>query len=126
MHRLEKFGLVLLLAFAAGCASVGQPRLKPPTLDQLAEMSKSGTPAQEIIKRIDDSGAIYRLSASDLVKLHDQGVPDEVLDHIHRDYLDDVRRDEAYRSYHYFGWYVPWGFQYNFGYYRPHWRHRRW
>lgn len=100
----------LLLTLLLGCASTFHPRPDPPTPDQVVEMSKAGKSADEIIQLMQDSGAIYRLSASQLSALRDKGVPDAVIDYMQQTYLEQVRRDEAWRySYppHWGYWYYP-------------------
>jgi hypothetical protein len=124
MRGLRWIVVVVVLSAVGGCASLGAPRPKPPTLDEIVEMSKAGTPPEEIIKRLEDSYAVYRLSAADVVKLHEQGVSDKVLDYMHEEELREIRRDEAFRAYHYYGWPYYWG-PYN-AWPPPHYRHRRW
>jgi hypothetical protein len=112
------FALALLLALA-GCASLSQPRPKPPTLDEIVEMSKSGVAADEIIRKLGESDAVYALSASDVVRLHQRGVPEAVLDYMQRAYIEDVRDEEALRAYHRYGWYYdPWPY-YRYRPFRP-------
>lgn len=41
------------------------------------------------------SGTVYRLSASQLAHVHDEGVPDAVVDYMQQTYLGTVRRDRA-------------------------------
>jgi hypothetical protein len=64
-------------------------------------MAKEGIPAQDIVKMMRDSGAVYRLSASDLARLHEQGVADEVINYMQRTYLNAVRRDQRLRDWNY-------------------------
>ena len=61
-------------------------------------MSAEGRTAQEIIRRINEAQGVYRLSASELAKLREQGVPDAVIDHMQATYLDAIRREEAWRQ----------------------------
>lgn len=61
-------------------------------------MSIEGRTAPEIIRRIDEAQGVYRLSASELAKLREQGVPDAVIDHMQATYLDAIRREEAWRQ----------------------------
>lgn len=75
-----------------GCATLGMVRPEPVTVEQVVAMSRSGQPADAIIEQMRDSGTVYRLSASQLVKLHDDGVPDAVLDYMQETYLEWVRR----------------------------------
>ena len=109
MHAPRTLLTLLLVCLLAGCASLGPPRPPPPSLDEIVNMSQAGTPAEEIIRIVEASRGVYPLTAAELVKLHDRGVPDSVLDYLQRTYLAEVRRDEAYRAYHYYGWYYPFG-----------------
>lgn len=78
-----------------GCATLTATRPAPVTVDQIVTMSKQGTPPQDIIKVIRDSGTAYRLSASQLADLRQIGVSDQVIDYMQQTYLDAVRRDQA-------------------------------
>jgi hypothetical protein len=119
--KLLKFSLIVaLMAFFAGCASTRLARPAPPTLDEIVAMSKAGTPAEEIIKKLKESRAYYPLTASEITKLSSQGVSDAVLDYIHEVHLREVREDEAQRSYHRGGWWVQPYFFFGHGY------HSRW
>jgi hypothetical protein len=81
--------LALLALFLGGCAGMQRP--PPPSLEQIVEMSKAGTPAEEIIRKLQDSRAVYPLTGSQIARLHEQGVPDVVLDYMQDAYMDRVR-----------------------------------
>jgi hypothetical protein len=89
MNRLRNLALALLFAVLAGCAGLHRP--PPPSLEQVVAMSKAGTPPEEIIRVLQDSGAVYPLTGSQIAKLHEQGVPDTVLDYLQNAYMDRVR-----------------------------------
>ena len=83
-------------------------------------MARDKVPAEQIIARMDASRAVYRLSGSDFARLREQGVPDRVLDHMHRRQIERVRYEEWLRSrdFVFFGpywhrpfpyWAHPWG-----------------
>ena len=99
----------LLVLLIAGCATT--PRKPPPTVEQIVQMSQQGVAPETIIQEIRDSGALYRLPASELVKLKARGVSDAVLDYMQQTYLEDERR----RAYYYqagpywgpYGWWGP-------------------
>ena len=61
-------------------------------------MTKSGTSAQEIIDRLKSTGTVIFLSASDIVRLHREGVAPEVLDWLQRAQIEEVARTERFRS----------------------------
>lgn len=79
-------GLVLGLQ---GCASA--PRPAPLTTAEIVQMSQRKIADDIIVERIRASGAVYRLSAAELVKLHDQGVSDSVLNAMQNTQIEEVR-----------------------------------
>lgn len=87
MQRLVMLiGVVLALQ---GCASA--PRPAPLTTTEIVQMSQRKLSDDIIIGRIRASGAVYRLSAAELVKLHDQGVSDAVLNAMQNTQIEEVR-----------------------------------
>lgn len=89
---------VLLASMLAGCAGLGEKLPPPPTIAEIVEMAKSGQSADAIIKRMHDARAVYRLPASELAKLREQGVPDKVIDYMQQTYVDAVRYWEWARA----------------------------
>ena len=94
-HRLNRsllFGATLLgcLFGLLGCAS---PPSKPQvTVDQVVTMAKEGVPAEAVIEKMRDSNSVYPLSASKLLELKREGVPDQVLDYMEQTYLTEACR----------------------------------
>lgn len=80
---------VLLALLLSGCAGMHRP--PPPSLEQVVEMSKAGTPPEEIIRVLQESRAVYPLTGSQIANLHEQGVPDSVLDYMQSVWMDRVR-----------------------------------
>lgn len=87
-------------------ARLPQPAAAMP-LEQIVMLAKQGIGAEEIIGRITASGSRYRLSATRIGALAQQGVPFAVLDHIvaaeRRQIFDDMaadanKRDQACRD----------------------------
>lgn len=103
--------VIFFTSALAGCATVARP--PPPSPDDVVALARSGASAQEIIARMQESGAVYPLRASQLARLREQGVPDEVIDYMHRTYIDEVRREEAFRQSFFYGPLYP------YPYYRP-------
>jgi hypothetical protein len=132
MTRLPLGRLVVALlaaAVLAGCASLGTPRPPPPTLEEIVALSKSGAPAADIIKRMEEARAVYRLPASELARLREQGVPDAVIDHMQRTFIEEERfrewvrsRDMYWYGWPYHGFYGPW----RYGPYPYSWRPYHW
>lgn len=104
---LTSAGAILLAAvLVSGCATT--PRRPPLTMEQVVEMSKENRPAAEIIKELNDSRTVLPLSGSQYARLKQEGVPDEVLDHLQKRYLDAVEFDARMRYQNmYWGW--GWG-----------------
>jgi hypothetical protein len=92
---LRNVTALLFLALLAGCAGI--QRRPPPTLDQVVEMSQAGKPAEEIIRELQETRAVYPLTGSQIARLHDQGVPDAVLDYLQNAYADSIRWDARLR-----------------------------
>jgi hypothetical protein len=63
-------------------------------------LAKSGKTAPQIIEDLQRSGTVLPpLQASDIVSLHESGVPREVLDYLLRAQIDEIRRrDMLYRG----------------------------
>src|SRR5256885_16616213 len=98
MTKIKLFILLSFFVLFGGCAGM---HTKPITTQEVVEMAKSGVPSDAIIQKLKDSGTIYQLSASELVQLHRQGVPEPVLDYMQATYLQAIRREEASRAYLY-------------------------
>lgn len=81
--------LIGTLLTLLGCASA--PRPTAPTTAEIVQMSQRKLPDDIIIERIRASRAVYRLSAAELVKLHDQGVSDAVLNAMQNTQIEEVR-----------------------------------
>ena len=93
--------ILVMLAGALLCGCTGlRPRPDPPTVEQVVQMSRDKTDAAQIVRRMHESDAVYRLSASQLAQLREQGVPDAVIDYMQNTWLDAVRRQEAERYYY--------------------------
>ncbi len=119
--------LACLLAAAAllsGCATLTGP--PPLTREDIVRLSKAGEPPQAIIDRLNATGTVIPLTGSDIVRLHQQGVSEEVLDYLQQAQIAEMRRREAmlygmyppysyspfygcgWRRFHPYGW-DPWG-----------------
>ena len=111
--------LLLLVAVLAGCATYA-PLPPPPSVEQVVQMSKDKVPDEEIIGRMRDARAVYRLSASELARLREQGVSDKVVDYMQQTYINAERFDEYLRTRDQYMWYGWPGYR---GYpYAPYWR----
>lgn len=105
-HTLRALAVLALLTVLAGCATA--PRRPPLTLEEVVTMAKNDLPAAQIIRAMDESRTVLALSGSQYAGLRQQGVPDEVLDHIQKRHLEAVEIDARFRQQQlYWGW--GWG-----------------
>jgi uncharacterized membrane protein YgcG len=106
-------GAVIL--FAASCATTrpyGYTAPEPIRVARIVKWSKKGVPANVIIRRLRKSETVYRISASQIANLSQEGVPDQVLNYMQETYLRAIRRDQrledqnywmAYQDGYYYG-----------------------
>ncbi len=85
--------LLAALVLVSGCATLSGPPML--TRDDIVRMSKAGDPPQAIVDKLRDTGTVIPLSASDIVRLHQQGVSQEVLDYLQQAQIAEMRRREA-------------------------------
>jgi len=78
-----------LLLLAPGCATLEGS--KPLTGAEIVELSKGGKTPAEIIEELRRTGTVLALQASDIVALHESGVPNEVLDYLQQAQIEEVR-----------------------------------
>jgi len=76
----------LLWLALAGCAALEGPA--PLSGAEIVMLAREGKTAPEIIAELQRTATVLRLDASDIVNLHDAGVPDEVLDYLQRVQID--------------------------------------
>ena len=95
---------VLLLA---SCATL-EKNPNPMTADDVIARAKSGMDAKAIIDELFRTDTVIPLNAAEIVRLHEAGVQNEVLDYLQYAQLQAIRwRDQSY-------WYGP-GFYRGFG-----------
>jgi hypothetical protein len=113
------------LLLSGGCATLkSPPRPEPPATEQVVQMSQAGKSAEDIIKLMKDSRAVYELPASQLADLRQRGVADKVIDYMQATYLEQARYEEALRRPYYFGPYY--GLHGYWGHVHPRHRGRYW
>jgi hypothetical protein len=119
---MKRLGFLAALATAAllvaGCATTpSQPPLTGPGIVVLA---KSGATAPQIIEELKRTNTVLMLQASDFVRLHEAGVPSDVIDYLQQQMIAEIRwRDWQNQAY----WYGPyWRGYYGWGPCPPGWR----
>ena len=78
-----------------GCATFGFKTPEPITVGQVIQMSKDDVPSETIVKKMRDSGTVYRFTAAQLAELHDLGVADQVLDYMQQTYIEAERCEQS-------------------------------
>lgn len=81
--------LLLVSLVLAGCATA-EPRPQPLTPPEIVFRVREGRSAQEIIQELERTRTVLLLSASEIVQLHEAGVPPEVLDHLQRVQIEEI------------------------------------
>jgi hypothetical protein len=97
------------LVLATGCATTASKSPQPLTQAEIIELAKAHTPDSEIVQRIKASGAVYRLSAVEVQRLHENGVSNTVIDFMLQEYVESVRSQERERSaLYWYSWEPHW------------------
>ncbi len=94
LGKAPAVGAMLMIVFLTACAGMREPASHPVTVEEVIQMSRAGIPADQILEKMRKSETIYRLDASKLADLRDQGVPDNVINYMQQTYLDAVRRNQ--------------------------------
>ena len=97
--RYLAFSLSML--FLAGCATVERP--KPHTSVEIVALSKSGATPQRIVEELKRTDTVLPLQASDILKLHEAGVPPEVLDYLQLAQIEEIRWRDRYSQGYFYG-----------------------
>ena len=113
-HLPRTAAILLYGVLCGGCAGLHRP--PPPTIDRIVEMAKEGRPADEIIRELQESQAVYPLTGSQIIKLHEEGVPDAVLDYMQNAYAENIRWNARMQ---YDGYYNYWWHDCFYCYHRP-------
>jgi hypothetical protein len=98
---MRTLGFCLLLLALAGCATGDRP--KPLSGADIVFLAKGGKTAPEIIEELKRTDTVLPLQASDIVKLHDEGVPTEVLDYLQAAQIGEIRYRDRVMMYGGFG-----------------------
>ena len=101
--RITLSAIALLLV--TGCATLDQRLPPPPTQAEIVRMAQDGKSAADMIALMKAARAVYRLPASELAKLHAQGVPDEVIDYMQQTLIEAERYEEYQRTRDRYGWF---------------------
>ena len=109
---IRSLTIAILATLLVGCATT-HPRPPPLTQTDIISMVKAGMTDEDIMRRIDDTGTVFRLSSEDVIRLRNEGVSDRVVNYMLDTYTRAVaaeqRRRDADYNFHY-GFYYghPW------------------
>jgi hypothetical protein len=68
------------------------------TVPDVVQMSKDGVSSKDIINQIEQSHTAYNLKADQLVKLHEEGVQDSVINYMEETKIDLVQQNQRYSA----------------------------
>jgi len=110
---MKTLGFLAIALSLAGCAML-EPHPNPMTADDVIALTKSGASSKQVIEELFRTNTVLPVTAAEIVRLHEAGVTNEVLDYMQYAQLQEIRwRDQSYY------WYGPgYGFGYGFGYQR--------
>ena len=91
---MKRLAFSLLFALLSACASLDGPT--PLTSEDVIGLSKSGKSAPQIIEELKRTDTVIPLSASEIVRMNAAGVPTEVLDHLQRAQIEEIRWRDRY------------------------------
>lgn len=104
-------------------ARIGFVYPKPVTLDEVVALTRAGTAPQEIVRRMQETASVYRLTGIEFERLEAAGVDPKVLEHMtaaQRAEAEAAQRraleEEAWRRSAWYDPYWPYG-----PYYGPYW-----
>lgn len=109
-YHTQRYAVLFIGMYVAlvlhGCSLMGASERTPPPVivPEVIQMSKAKVPADAIIEKMRESGMAYRLTASQIADLHEQGVPDPVLDYMQQTYLNAERYDQALVDWNRWSW----------------------
>lgn len=104
---LRLAALLLATALVTGCATLRPP--DPMTLEQVIELSKNGTPPEDIITRLQETRTVIAISGARFAKLRELGVDDSVLDYLQKSYVSAVEMEARMRYQNPYWGYGGWG-----------------
>ena len=93
-------GSLLLTSCATTTEYPSVPAYNYYSVEDVLAMAKQGQSAEQIINNLQQharGNAFYPLRASELVRLHDEGMPLPVLDYMQDTYLRTIRREERFQ-----------------------------
>lgn len=99
---MKRLGFLLIALSLGGCATTPSPPPLAPA--DVVTLAKSGATAPQIVEELKRTNTVLVLQASDFVRMHEAGVPNEVIDYLQQQMIAEIRwRDWQNQMY----WYGP-------------------
>lgn len=108
--------LTTIALFPLGCAH--RPRPQPLSQADIISMVKAGVADEEIIRRIDGTRTVFRLSSDDVIRLRNEGVSDRIVNYMLDTYARYAADQQRRADYYDYNWHYRFGF---YGYPYRHW-----
>lgn len=92
--------MMFALALLGACSTTEfktTPAYNKYTPEDVLAMAKNGEPPNQIIAKLGRANSFYPLKPHDLIRLHEMGMPTEVLDYMQESYVWKVRRQERFQ-----------------------------
>ena len=119
-HAICLFLTVSAVAILQSCVVYRPNTAQLVSVPDIIQMSKDGVSSKDIISEIKQSHTAYDLKADQLIKLHNEGVQDSVINYMEETKIDLISQNQRYASSSYwwpydgffyggFGWGWPYG-----------------
>jgi hypothetical protein len=108
--------LCSIALLAIGCATT--PRPLPLTQGDIVSMTKLGLTDEDIMRRIDATRTVFRLSSEDVVRLRNEGVSDRVVNYMLDSYTRYALAEQRRMDYYDYDWHYRFGFYYGHPWHR--------
>jgi hypothetical protein len=97
--------LLTLAVLAIGCATNRQPPPAPLTQSDIISMVKAGMGDEDIMRRIDDTHTVFRLSSEDVMRLRQEGVSDRIVNYMLETYTRAAVSEQRKRDFYEYDFY---------------------
>ena len=94
------------LAFQSCATEYYVYKTPPVTVPDIVQMSKDSVPPQTIIRKMEKSHTVYRLKASQLADLQNEGVSPKVINYMEQTHIDAVEHNQSLEDLNY--WWPGW------------------
>ncbi len=97
--------LVALAVLSIGCATNRPPPPAPLTQSDIISMVKAGMGDEDIMRRIDSTRTVFRLSSEDVMRLRQEGVSDRLVNYMLETYTRAAVSEQRRRDFYEYDFY---------------------